>query len=70
MWLLLWQSVSPRLRWPAAVGLKTREMVQLEPSASGPVQLLVKRKSEGLGPARETEEMCRSASPELMTVNV
>lgn len=58
------------MRWPAAVGLKTREMVQLAPGASGAVQLLVKLKSEGLGPERETEEMCRATFPELMTVNV
>lgn len=36
-------------RWPAAVGVKTREMTQFEPGASGAVQLLVKLKSEGLG---------------------
>lgn len=57
-------------RWPAAVGVKTREMAQFEPGASGAVQLLVKLKSEGLGPARETEEMFKAAFPELMTVSV
>lgn len=45
------------VRWPGAVGLKTGEMAQLELGASGVVQLLVKLKSEALGPPRETEEM-------------
>lgn len=58
------------MRWPAAVGVKTREMTQFEPGASGAVQLLVKLKSEGLGPARETEEMFSVVFPELMTVSV
>lgn len=58
------------MRWPGAMGLKTREMAQLEPGGSGPVQLLMKLKSEGLGPARETEEMWREVLPELMTVKV
>lgn len=56
------------MRWPGAAGLKTREMVQLEAGASGAVQLFVKLKSEGLGPERETEEMCSVVFPELMTV--
>lgn len=56
------------VRWPGAVGLKTREMEQLEAGASGAVQLFVKLKSEGSGPVRETEEMCRVVFPELMTV--
>jgi hypothetical protein len=47
-----------------------REMAQLDPGASGVVQLLAKLKSEGLGPASETEEMFRVAFPELMTVSV
>lgn len=55
-------------RWPGAVGLKTIEMAQLEPGASGAVQLLVKLKSEALAPARETVEMCKVLLPELMTV--
>jgi hypothetical protein len=57
-------------RWPAAVGVKTREMTQFEPGASGAMQLLVKLKSEGLGPAKETEEMFRVVLPELMMVSV
>ena len=57
------------LRWPEAVGVKTREMVQLEPGASEAVQLLVKLKSEALGPERVTEEMVKGAFPELMTVS-
>ena len=63
-------TIRSAVRWPGAVGLKTREMVQLEPGVSGAVQLLVKLKSEGLGPARETEEMCKLVFPELMTVKV
>ena len=62
--------VKSAVRWPEAVGLKTREMAQLEPGASGAVQLLVKVKSEGLAPARETEEICNEALPELVTVRV
>jgi len=56
------------VRWPGAAGLKKREMVQLEAGASGAVQLFVKLKSEGLGPAREIEEMCSVIFPELMIV--
>lgn len=50
--------------------MKTSEMAQLEPGTSGAVQLFVKLKSEGLGPPRETDEMCKVVLPELMTVNV
>ena len=57
-------------RWPGAVGLKTREMVQLEPGATGALQLLVKLKSDGLEPARETEDTWSGAVPVLMTVRV
>lgn len=57
-------------RWPAAVGVKTMERMQFEPGASGAAQLLVKLKSEGLGPDRETEEMFKVVFPELMTVSV
>lgn len=56
-------------RWPEAEGLKTSEMVQLEPGATAVVQLLVKLKSKALGPVRETEETVREAFPELMTVS-
>ena len=52
------------------MGVKTKEMTQLEPGASGAVQLLVKLKSDGLGPASETEEIFRVVLPELMTVSV
>lgn len=62
--------VRSAVRWPGAVGSKTSEIVQLEPGASGAAQLLVKLKSEGLGPVRETEEMCSVVLPELMTVKV
>src|SRR5690349_10233835 len=58
------------LRWPGAVGLKTRTIAQLALGASGTLQLLVKVKSDGLGPVRETEDMCRLVLPELMTVKV
>ena len=58
------------VRWPAPIGLKTSEIVQLAAGATGAVQLFVKLKSEGLGPLRETEETCSGELPELMTVNV
>ncbi len=58
------------VRWPAPIGLKTSETVQLAAGATGAVQLLVKLKSEGLGPLRETEETWRSVVPESMTVSV
>lgn len=57
-------------RWPAAVGVNTREMMQFEPGASGAVQLFVRLKSEGLGAPSETEEIFRVVLPELMTVSV
>lgn len=57
-------------RWPGAVGLKAIGMVQFELGVSGVLQLLVKLKSEGFAPPRETEEMCSGELPELMTVNV
>lgn len=60
--------VRSAVRWPEALGLKTTERAQLAPGTSGDAQLLVKLKSEGLGPARETEEMCSAALPELVTV--
>ncbi len=44
------------IRWPGPRGLKTMEMAQLDPGATAVVQLLVKLKSEALGPVRETEE--------------
>lgn len=62
--------IKSAMRWPGAVGLKVIEMAQLALGGSGAVQLLVKPKSEGLAPARETEEIWRAAFPELMTVNV
>jgi hypothetical protein len=58
------------VRWPAAAGVKTKEMTQFEPGASGAAQLFVKPKSDWLGPASETEEILRAVFPELMTVNV
>lgn len=45
-------------------------MVQLGPGATGAVQLLVKLKSEALGPLRETEETCSGAVPGFMRVSV
>lgn len=57
-------------RWPGALGPKTSGIVQLAPGATGAVQLLVKLKSEGLGPLRETAETCSGAVPEFMTVSV
>ena len=44
--------------------------MQLADGATAAVQLLVKLKSEGLGPLRETEVTCSGAVPELMTVSV
>lgn len=52
------------------MGLKTSEIAQLAAGAIGAVQLLVKLKSEGLGPLRETEETWSGAVPELITVSV
>ena len=52
------------------MGLNTREIVQFDAGATGTVQLLVKLKSEGLAPARETEEMCSGPVPVLMTIRV
>lgn len=49
--------------------MKVNEIEQLALGVSGAVQLLVKLKSEGLAPARETEEMRSAELPELMTVN-
>ena len=60
--------VRPAVRWPGAVGLKTTEMAQLALGAIAAAQLLVKLKSEGLGPVRDTEEMWRVVLPELVTV--
>ncbi len=50
--------------------MKTSEIAQLAAGAIGAVQLLVKLKSEGLGPRRETEETWSGAVPELITVSV
>src|SRR5258708_38844667 len=58
------------VRWPTPIGLKASEIVQLAAGATGAVQLLVKLKSEGLGPLRETEETWRGGVPKLMTVTV
>lgn len=58
------------LPWPEAVGLKTREMEQLEAGASGAVQVLETLNSEALGPATEIEETCSGAFPELTAVRV
>src|SRR5258708_38134440 len=58
------------VRWPAPIGLKTSEIVQLAAGATGAVQLLVKLKSERLGPPRATDETWRGAVPELMTRSV
>ena len=52
------------------MGLKVRAIVQLELTAMGAVQLLVKLKSGEFGPLRETEETMRGALPELVTVRV
>src|SRR5260370_38321319 len=58
------------VRWPAPIGLKASEIVQVAAGATGAVKLLVKLKSEGLGPPRATDETWRGAVPELMTVSV
>jgi len=58
------------VRWPGASGLKTMAIVQLDAGATGAVQLLVKLKSEGFGPARDTPETCSGPDPELMRVSV
>jgi hypothetical protein len=52
---------------PVASGLKTIEAVQLAAGASEAAQVLVRLNSEALDPARETEEICNGAFPELMT---
>jgi len=52
------------------MGLKITEMVQLAEGASAAAQLLVKLKSEGFGPPRETEEMCRVMFPALKAVRI
>ncbi len=57
------------VRWPGATGLNTTEIVQLEAGVRVAGQLLVKLKSEGFGPARETEEMCSDVFPVLKTVS-
>ena len=64
------ENVSVAVRWPGAMGLKTTEMVQLAEGASAEGQLFVKLKSEGFGPPRETEEMCRVMFPVLKTVSI
>src|SRR6266849_10998687 len=58
------------VRWPGPIGLKKSEIVQLAAGATGAVQLLVKLKSEGLGPLRAAKETLRGAVPELITVIV
>lgn len=63
------ETVRLAVRWPAAAGVKTTEIVQLEAGATAEVQLLVKLKSEGLEPLMETEETVSGAFPELMMVN-
>ena len=63
------ETIRLAVRWPAAAGVKTTEIVQLEAGATAVVQLLVKLKSEGLEPLMETEETVRGAFPELMMVN-
>lgn len=55
---------------PEARGLKTKEMVQLEPGATAALQLLVRVNAEGLDPPRETEEIWSGAFPELVMVCV
>lgn len=57
-------------RDPAALGVKTSEIVQLADGATGAPQLFVKLKSEALGPLSETEETCNGAVPVFMTVSV
>jgi len=52
------------------MGLKTSEIVQLAGGATDVEQLLVKLKSEGLGPPRETEEMWSGPVPELVIVSI
>ena len=56
------------VRWPGAMGLKRRAMMQLEFTPTEAEQLLVKLKSGGLGPLREMEEIMSGALPELVTV--
>ena len=43
-------------RVPGPIGAKTSETVQLEAGETAEEQLLVRLKSEGLGPLKETEE--------------
>lgn len=56
--------------WAETTGLKTSEIVQLAEGATGAWQLLVKLKSKGLGPPRETEEICSGPVPELVIVRI
>lgn len=58
------------VRWPGPTGLNTSEIVQFAVGATGAVQLLVRLKSDGLGPARETADTCSGAVPVLSTVSV
>src|SRR3989442_15229167 len=62
--------VKVAVRWPGPIGMNTTKIVQFPAGATAAVQLLVKLKSEGLGPAPATEEMWRGAFPELVMVNV
>ena len=52
------------------MGLKTNKIVQFAVGATVAAQLLVKVKSEGLGPPRETDETWSAAVPVLMTVRI
>ena len=49
------ENIRVAVRWPGAMGVKTTEKVQFADDASMAAQSLVKLKSEGFGPERETE---------------
>jgi len=53
--------VNVAVRWPGPIGMNATKIVQFAAGATAAVQLLVKLKSEGLGPGDRPRRKCGEA---------